>query len=222
MFEAPQRRLAFCRDGTLWAALAAEAYVNQFLYEADKKTFDQLEDQKAPTIGKSGDGRPGKYVEGVECALGRSLFDRRRDPIQTLAALFKLRDRLVHPKTRTVKLGGTGVFTEPGLEDFNPKGLAKFLAAVAVAAKTLSDEQPEKLPLDETSSFIAANRVKVKHMGEMAMHLPPHPVSDTPAPTLLDFPVTRTAHLTPVPARITRDATGGVEVRIDPYPRPAP
>jgi hypothetical protein len=199
LFGAPQKRLASCRNGTLYSALAAEAYVNQFLAAMDSEKFDKLEAEKATVIPRKGDSRPDKYVDGVERVTGEpSPFDLGKNPLQTMAGLFKLRNRLAHPKVKTVKLSGTGVFIEPGFDDFNPRDVAKGLVAVATAARTLSGIDSKALPLDDTARFIVENENKVTAMGQAGMQLPPHFVSDTPPPNLLLFPITRLGHWHPI------------------------
>ncbi len=78
------------RNAALFSALAAEAYVNEFLaaYLAgdDLATVDRW-----PTVDK--------YVKGTRRAFdGAQLFWRGVEPMPTIRRLFKLRDQLVHPK----------------------------------------------------------------------------------------------------------------------------
>jgi len=87
--EASNQRRTHARTAVMFAALAAEAYVNEFLATmlngGDFRAMDRL-----PTVEK--------YVVGCRLAPGEALFDRGREPVQTIASLFKLRDKLVHPK----------------------------------------------------------------------------------------------------------------------------
>src|SRR4051794_5285252 len=106
-----QRRARTC---ILLSAFAAEAYVNLFLpgklSAADLEAVDRL-------------ATADKYAVGVKLATGEDLFPRGTEPLGSLVALFKLRDRLVHPKSsRPIKPA-----------DVTPGRAAELLVATAVA-----------------------------------------------------------------------------------------
>jgi hypothetical protein len=111
-----QRRARTC---ILLSAFAAEAYVNECLAAklsaADFEAVDRM-----PTAEK--------YAVGVNLATGEDLFRRGTEPLGSLVALFKLRDRLVHPKSsRPVKPA-----------DVTPQRAAELLLATADAGFRIS------------------------------------------------------------------------------------
>lgn len=78
-----------CRTSALFAALAAESYVNEFLAAAlpprDLDALDRL-------------STPEKYIAAVRAAIGGYLFTRGEEPHNSIVELFNLRRKLVHPK----------------------------------------------------------------------------------------------------------------------------
>jgi hypothetical protein len=136
---APGRRVGHSRTALLFAALACEAFINEFLDEhlsgADLAAVDRL-----PTLEK--------YVLGPRLATGADLFSRGSEPAQSIRELFRLRDRLVHSKPREMPTRGS-VFDDPA--DFgtcNPEAAARFIVAVAQAAERLAGKS-----LEPTSNF---------------------------------------------------------------------
>jgi hypothetical protein len=84
--EARRARLRAARTAVLYAALAAESYVNEFLsVHAVLEKWD-----REPTHRK--------YLKGTHDAYGSPLFFADREAYPEIVALLKLRDRLVHPK----------------------------------------------------------------------------------------------------------------------------
>lgn len=121
------RRMDHVRNGVLFCALAAEAYINEFLtYHFDGKDRDALERLATPD----------KYLLAPRLALGSPLFERDQGHGQELAELFAIRHDLVHPKPGR---GGANVF-QLRPEDhkrYTPKRLAAFIETVAEAAVLL-------------------------------------------------------------------------------------
>jgi hypothetical protein len=109
----------------LFAAFAAEAYVNEFIADhftgRDVETLDRLSTTE-------------KYVIAPRLALGAPLFERDREPLQTISKLFRQRDTLVHPKP------GKGL-PEPDRWSadpvYNPAQATIYICFVGAAAKTL-------------------------------------------------------------------------------------
>jgi hypothetical protein len=96
---ARQARVRAARTAVLFAALAAESYVNEFL-----SVHGVLEKwDREPTHRK--------YLKGTHDAYGAQLFFADREAYPEIVELLKLRDRLVHPKP------GFGVATELGEPD---------------------------------------------------------------------------------------------------------
>lgn len=93
---ARRARIRAARTAVLFAALAAESYVNEFLsvHGAIAKW------DREPTHRK--------FLEGTHEAYGSPLFFADREAYPVIVELFKLRNRLVHPKP------GFGVTTPHG------------------------------------------------------------------------------------------------------------
>jgi hypothetical protein len=109
----------------LFVAFAAEAYINEFIAAYftgnDRNAIDRMPPAE-------------KYTLAPRLALGKALFPRGVEPVQTIARLFKQRDLLVHPKP------GRGL-PEPDrwVADpvYNPAQAVIYLAHVASATKVL-------------------------------------------------------------------------------------
>lgn len=123
----------------LFAAIAAEAYVNAFLNDhlaaTDFKVVDKL-------------GTVEKYVVGTRLATGRELFPRGREPIGKLKRLFKLRDNIVHAKKREIQVDPSGSVSPstPGRTDHTPTNAADLILAVVEAATWLHDNRAASAP----------------------------------------------------------------------------
>jgi hypothetical protein len=124
---AREAHVTFCRTAVLFAALAAEAYVNEFLaVHMDDEEFARRE--RAPTVEK--------YKKWTKRAYGQTIFATDREPIPELVELFQVRDRLVHPKPG---FGDGGLF-EPSVEFralFAPPRAARFIVAAGGAASVM-------------------------------------------------------------------------------------
>lgn len=118
--EAEGNRVSFCRKALLFAAFAAEAYANDFLYEKWSGT-DQETLQRLSTVEK--------YVFLEKLAKEHPTFDRGREPMQRLKWLFTRRDELVHAVPKT------DLTYHP--KDHNPHDVAKSIVAVIDAAAAL-------------------------------------------------------------------------------------
>lgn len=127
--EALNNRRRFARRSMLFSALAGEAYVNEFLAH-------HLGGQDLAAIDRM--STVNKYVIGTQVATGVAIFSRDAEPVQTISALFKHRDKLVHPKP------GYGPPRSPidaarEIENtFTPTNAARFLLHVAAAAIVMS------------------------------------------------------------------------------------
>lgn len=120
--EAEGERVFYSRRSLLFAAFAAEAYANDFLYDRWSGQRDRDALQRLSTVDKyvllpQLDGRPGE-------------FTRDKEPIQRIKWLFQRRDELVHaaPKDKDLTY-------DP--KNHNPMLAAKCIVAVAHAASTL-------------------------------------------------------------------------------------
>jgi len=93
---ARRARIRATRTAVLFAALAAESYVNEFLNAHG--VLDKWD--REPTHRK--------YLKGTAEAYGSPLFFADREAYPIIVDLFKLRDRLVHPKPGFGVAGTTG------------------------------------------------------------------------------------------------------------------
>lgn len=180
LIGARSKRIEFARTSILFAALAAEAYINKFLDVhfggRDLEALDRL-----PT--------PDKYVIASQLVTGVRTFDHGTQPLQTIDRLFRLRSRLVHPKPRKIKVQGFQL-DAPAFEDFNPRAAAQFIVAVAEGAVTLGGLTPDD-EVDSTARWVAQHRGVLLEVGEGAMGAPKRPISLSP-PSLPPVPRTTT------------------------------
>lgn len=158
-------RVAYSRRGLLFAAFAAEAYANDFLYENwHGKNRDAL--QKLSTIDK--------YAL-LSTLSGASALGRGREPLQKIKWLFQRRDELVHaaPKSRDLTY-------DP--DNHNPRAVAQAIVAVADAVVALNGGAPDGSFLGR----VIAHRQALLDYGERAagdvpaIHERPSPVELLP------------------------------------------
>lgn len=167
-FAAQSKQLEFARTSILFSALAAEAYINGFLLShLTPADFDSIDRMR--TVDK--------YVIAPELALGRRLFERGADPAQTIHALFTLRDRLVHPKVKKLRVE-RGTFMDPRFADFNPQSAARFLVQVGAAAVVLRDNTMEEKTQDPILDSISTQAVKFMEFGAAMTRGLPEPVGE--------------------------------------------
>jgi hypothetical protein len=116
------RRVRVC---VVFAAFACEAAANEFLaarLAADGPLFKMLDDRKTSE----------KLLTGAEIVLGERLFDPGAEPYQTLASLFKARDRLAHARPETFHAGATSSYSGPAeLAKLGPAQASRFLVSTA-------------------------------------------------------------------------------------------
>lgn len=122
--EAEGGRVSYSRRSLLFAAFAAEAYANEFLF-ARWEASDRDALQRLPTVEK--------YVLLSQLDGHAGKLTRDKDPIQRIKWLFQRRDELVHaaPKDKDLTY-------DP--ENHNPLMAAKCIVAVGDAASTLFAE----------------------------------------------------------------------------------
>lgn len=161
---ARQRHQNYCRTAVLFAALAAESYVNEFLRaklvdDDDFKSLDSLQ-------------TPDKYATGVFLLSGQRLFERGREPHNTIVDLMKLRSRLVHPKPG---FGPVNPYFEPPGEfeaRFTPPRVVHYIVQVARAASVLIAEAYPLDHIDITSSIVWDGRRPLQDYGRRLKDLP--------------------------------------------------
>lgn len=158
------KRVALSRRALLYAAFAAEAYINECLWErlatADRDALDRL-----ATVEK--------FMIVPRLAFGRAVLDRGTEPGQRLRWLFKRRDELVHPKPRK---GPPRLEYHP--EAHNPTDAARCIVAVAHAATVLEPEGPDPMSL---IARVGAARGRLLEYGARASGRLPRP-NEQPEP----------------------------------------
>jgi hypothetical protein len=135
------KRLQLSRQAMLYAAFAAEAYINRFLFEHFTGS-DRASLEKLSTVDK--------YVFVPRLALGSAIFDRGSQPLQRILDLFVRRNALAHPKPRSVmpvKLDMADVtFWNPSFKDYNPLIAVEDIIAVASGARLLDEAIGDPAP----------------------------------------------------------------------------
>jgi hypothetical protein len=147
--EAEGWRVTHSRRALLFAAFAAEAYANDFLYENWDGQRDRDALQKLSPVDK--------YALLPDLAGATPVLNRGREPLQTIRWLFKRRDELVHAAPR-----GRDLTYDPA--NHNPRAAAKSIVAVADASAVLNGEAPGGSVL----SYVLAERNALLEYGERA------------------------------------------------------
>jgi hypothetical protein len=124
--DARQRRLRHLRATVLFTALAAEGYANEFL--ASRLTGrDLVAAERLSTVDK--------FVLGPRLAGLTSPIAYGSEPGQSLTALFKARNTLVHPPTR--KGSFPDIYEAEDQTPYEPRNAARFIIQVAHAESLL-------------------------------------------------------------------------------------
>jgi hypothetical protein len=159
-------RVRAARTAVLFAALAAESYVNEFLsvHGALPKW------NREPTHRK--------FLKGTHEAYGSQLFFVDREGYQVIVDLFKLRDRLVHPKPG---FGVSGLLGQPDT-DFEqlfamPK-VAEYIVMVGGSADLLMPRAYGFESIDIAGMVIWRGRSVIREYAQRHSKLP---VWDAPA-----------------------------------------
>lgn len=163
--EAAGRCVTYCRRALLFAAFAAEAYANDFLYEKwGGQDRDAL--RKLSTVDK--------YAILSVLAGATTVLDRGREPLQRIRWLFDRRNELVHAAPRNDR----DLTWDPA--NHNPLDAATSIVAVADAAAKLTGEVPRASVL----SYVLAERQALLEYGKRAADKLPE-IHDPPSPDLL-------------------------------------
>ena len=129
VFEGAQRnltamnnRLQFLRSSVLFSALSAEAFANEYIADA-------LSPATADSIDKL--STPDKLMVGVHLATGDpELLTRGAPPMQDIIALFKTRNRLVHPRDRGGLAAWAHHLTDEEEKAIGPRAAERGLLAI--------------------------------------------------------------------------------------------
>jgi hypothetical protein len=163
--DARRARRMFCRSAVLFAALAAESYVNEFLavHLADRPD-DLRKIDRWPTVKK--------YVRGTGDAYGEQLFFDDREAMPVIRELFELRHKLVHPKPG---FGPPHLFESDAESeiDFAPPKIAEFVVMVAGAGDLLVRRAYGFDALDVTAAVAWMGRSVIRVYGQRAAAMPP-------------------------------------------------
>jgi hypothetical protein len=119
---AKRERLSLSRNAVLFAAFAVEAGANYYIAVALPEDLEQLDGLK--TVDK--------LLIAPRLATGGPLFRLGRVPTDGVVAMFKLRNRIVHPKP-----GKGAAVGSRGLADFTPRSAAEAVVSAARALKVL-------------------------------------------------------------------------------------
>jgi hypothetical protein len=153
-------RIRAARTTVLFVALAAESYVNEFLSvhgalpKWDRKPTHQ------------------KFLKGTHEAYGAQLFFVDREGYQDIVDLFKLRNRLVHPKPG---FGVSGLLGQPDA-DFEqlfaiPK-VAEYIVAVGGSADLLMPRAYGFESIDVASTAVWRGRSVIREYAQRYAELP--------------------------------------------------
>ena len=135
--RALRKRMELARMAVLLTAIGVEAAANTYIAVMLPDHVEPLDDLK--TINK--------LLVAPALATGTPLFFEGTEPIGQLRTLFKLRNRIVHPK-----VGKHAIVGEPGIADYTPRAAAECLIAAARAIGTLhealqrDDDQRDSAP----------------------------------------------------------------------------
>jgi hypothetical protein len=163
--EAEFWRVTHSRRALLFAAFAAEAYANDFL-------FEKCGGQDREALGKL--STVDKYAILPALAGTTTALDRGREPLQKVKWLFDRRNELVHARPRDDR----DLTWDP--TNHNPSAAATSIVAVADAAAMLTGEAPRASAL----SYVLAERQALLEYGKRAAGELPG-IHDPPSSDLL-------------------------------------
>jgi hypothetical protein len=150
------RRIKSCRRSALYAAFAAEAFINSFI-AATLSTRDRERIDRNRTVDK--------YVLGPSLAVRDDLSElEQRGELEVLERLFTLRNRLVHPKPRQLaEIQRVGA-DRWRYDEYKPSKAAAFVATVGAEAHMLS-ELHDAVPLSTTAYLVVLNKERILEFG---------------------------------------------------------
>lgn len=173
VIEGNRRRTVSRLQAVLFTALATESYANEFLAaQLSRKDFEVV-DRMSPV---------NKLVVGTGFGNGKAIFQRGRAPIPQLVKLFKLRDRLVHPKPGFGP-DATGEPLQAFKAYFAAQHIADFLVSAAAAGYVLLKRAYGPDHLDIWTDLLWFSKETLFEFAAEAEDLPP--VDAKPPPTLL-------------------------------------
>ncbi len=148
----------------LFAAFAAESYVNEFLAAvmADRRARLRTID-RWPTVKK--------YLEGTHEAYGAPLFFDDREGMPEIRQLFDLRNKLAHPEPG---FGMSSIFEadDEAEDEFAPPRLAEFVVMVGGAGELLVRRAYGFDALDVVASAVWLGRDVIRSYAQRASASP--------------------------------------------------
>lgn len=162
--QARQRRRMFSRLVVLFSAFAAESYVNEFLAA-------RMSDRRKRLREMDRHSTPWKFLEGTYEAYGERLFSEDSEAMPVLRRLFKLRNKLAHPKPG---FGPATMFDadDEAERDFAPPKVAEFVVMVAGAGDLLIWRAYGKDTIDAIATVLWRGRSVIQGYGERAATMP--------------------------------------------------
>lgn len=153
-------RIRAARTAVLFAALAAESYVNEFLsVHGALPNWDRASTHR-------------KFLKGTHEAYGSPLFFADREAYPVIVDLFKVRDRLVHPKP------GFGMSGLPGQPDtafeqlFALPKVAEYIVMVGGSADLLMPRAYGFESIDVAGTVIWRGRSVIREYAQRNAKLP--------------------------------------------------
>jgi hypothetical protein len=150
------RRIKACRDCVLYAAFAAEAFINSFIAATLPKRDRERIDRNR-TVDK--------YVLGPRLAVTDDLSEfEQREELAVLERLFTLRNKLVHPKPRQLEEIERVGASRWRYDEYKPSKAAEFVATVGMEAYTLS-QLHDAVPLSSTAYLVVLTKERILDFG---------------------------------------------------------
>jgi hypothetical protein len=150
------RRITSCRLCVLYAAFAAEAFINSFI-AATLPTRDRERIDRNRAVDK--------YVLGPRLAVSADLSElEQRNELAVLERLFTLRNRLVHPKPRQLEEIQRVGAARWRYDEYKPSKAAEFVTTVGDEAYTLS-QLHEAVPISTTANLVVLTKERILEFG---------------------------------------------------------
>jgi hypothetical protein len=157
------RRISACRRSVLYAAFAAEAFINSFIAATLRKRDRKLIDRNRTTQ---------KYILGPRLALPNTDLTEleERDELAIIDRLFTLRNRLVHPRPRELEEIKTRA-AKWRFDEYVPSKAAEYVTAVGSEAYTLGQFH-DAVPISTTAYLVVLGKEKILEFGQAADAVP--------------------------------------------------
>lgn len=177
-YNARNRRLHFLRTSILFSALSAEAFANELLDEllmaSDAAAMDKL-----PT--------PDKLLLGIRAAGLEPPLARDAEPFQSLVALLRTRNRLVHSRPQGGLAAWVRDVEETDEEALGPKAAQRALLCVAdVSARCNDLRKHPRLHAGLARTIVRHRKIVEQHQALAGQSIMDVPAKDAPGVPSLD------------------------------------